>query len=273
MVAVDTTFEFKGITMYSIEQINQLAITAGDKIMEIYDREFKIVSKQDNSPLTEADLASHHCIVAGLKQLTPDIPVLSEESSPDELIDRISWTKYWLIDPLDGTKEFIKKNGEFTVNIALIEKGIAVLGVVYAPALGVLYYGDQEGAFKVESDLVTKITVRTVPEKDEIWGVVGSRSHQSTEFLDFVKNIKNHNIVSMGSSLKICLVAEGKADLYPRLGLTSEWDTAAAHAVVTAAGGLLVRHPELTPLIYNTNADTLLNPFFIVCAKISEAWS
>lgn len=273
MIAVNITFEFKGIKMYSIEQINQLAITAGDKIMEIYDRDFKIESKQDNSPLTEADLASHHCIVDGLQVLTPDIPVLSEESSADELTDRISWKKYWLIDPLDGTKEFIKKNGEFTVNIALIENGIAVLGVVYAPALGVLYYGDGDGAFKVENDLTTKISVKALPKNDEIWGVVGSRSHQSTEFLDFVKNIKNHNIVSMGSSLKICLVAEGKADLYPRLGLTSEWDTAAAHAVVAAAGGLLLKHPELTPLIYNTNADTLLNPFFIVCAKVSDTWS
>ena len=259
--------------MYSIQQINQLAIAAGDKIMEIYEREFRIESKKDNSPLTEADLASHHCIAVGLRVLTPYIPVLSEESSADELTDRISWKKYWLIDPLDGTKEFIKKNGEFTVNIALIENGVAVLGGVYAPALGVLYYGDQDGAYKVENNFVTKITVKAVPENEEAWEVVGSRSHQSTGLLDFVKNIKNHNIVSMGSSLKICLVAEGKADIYPRLGLTSEWDTAAAHAVVTAAGGLLLQHPELTPLIYNANADTLLNPSFIVCAKISDTWS
>ena len=273
MTAVVITFGLKGLNMYSIEQVNQLAISAGDKIMEIYDREYKIESKADNSPLTAADLASHYAIVAGLKLLSPNIPVLSEESSADELTDRISWTKYWLIDPLDGTKEFIKKNGEFTVNIALIEDGVAVLGVVYAPALGVLYYGDREGAFKVVNDIVTKVSVKAVPENDQVWGVVGSRSHQSPEFLDFVKNIKNHSIVSMGSSLKICLVAEGKADLYPRLGLTSEWDTAAAHAVVTAAGGLLVQYPELTPLIYNKNADTLLNPFFIVCAKVSDTWS
>ena len=115
--------------------------------------------------------------------------------------------------------------------------------------------------------------MKPVPVNDELWRVVGSRSHQSAEFLDFVKNIKNHNIVSMGSSLKICLVAEGKADLYPRLGLTSEWDTAAAHAIVTSAGGLLVQYPGLNPLVYNTNADTLLNPFFIVCAEISDTWA
>ena len=259
--------------MYSVEKINALAIQAGDKIMEIYNRDFQVVNKADNSPLTEADLASHHCIVDGLNLLTPAIPVLSEESSAADLNGRSRWSKYWLIDPLDGTKEFIKKNGEFTVNIALIENGIATLGVVYAPALDVLYYADQQGAFKTENGVTAKIQVKPVPVNDEVWGVVGSRSHQSAEFLDFVKNIKNHNIVSMGSSLKICLVAEGKADLYPRLGLTSEWDTAAAHAIVTAAGGLLVQYPGLNPLVYNTNADTLLNPFFIVCAAISDTWA
>jgi 3'(2'), 5'-bisphosphate nucleotidase len=199
--------------------------------------------------------------------------VLSEESSAEDLTDRMSWTKYWLIDPLDGTKEFIKKNGEFTVNIALIENGIATLGVVYAPALDVLYYGSCNGAFKIKGAIVTKISVKSLPENDETWDIVGSRSHQSTEFLNFVRNFKNHNIVTMGSSLKICLVAEGKADLYPRLGLTSEWDTAAAHAVLTAAGGLLLSHQELSPLIYNTKAKTLLNPFFIACSEISKIWS
>jgi len=259
--------------MYSIEQINQLAIKAGDKIMEIYKRDFDIEKKADNSPLTEADLASHHCIVDGLKVITPDIPVLSEESCEQDLQGRISWKKYWLIDPLDGTKEFIKKNGEFTVNIALIEDNVPVFGVVYAPSLKVLYYGDSNGAYKIEGSTVSAIKVKPAPCGSEVWSVVGSRSHQSTEFLDFVKNIKNHEIVSMGSSLKICLVAEGKADLYPRLGLTSEWDTAAAHAVVNAAGGLLLQYPELTPLKYNTRAETLLNPFFIVCAGVSGTWA
>jgi len=259
--------------MYDIEQVNLLAIKAGDKIMEIYQRDFEIEQKADNSPLTEADLASHHCIVDGLKVITPDIPVLSEESSEQDLQGRINWRKYWLIDPLDGTKEFIKKNGEFTVNIALIEDGVAVFGVVYAPVLGVLYYGDSDGAYKVEGDIVSEIKVQPAPSGNEVWSVVGSRSHQSTEFLDFVKNIKNHQIVSMGSSLKICLVAEGKADLYPRLGLTSEWDTAAAHAVVSAAGGLLLQYPEMTPLKYNTRAETLLNPFFIVCSQVSSVWA
>jgi len=263
--------------MHSVDQINALAIKAGNKIMEIYNREFHVESKSDNSPLTEADLASHHCIVNGLKVLTPDIPVLSEESSNKDLEGRFSWRKYWLIDPLDGAKEFIKKNGEFTVNIALVENGVAVFGVVYAPALNVLYYGGSEGAFKVE-DTVNKpadarsITVRSLPVEGDKWRIVGSRSHQSDKFLEFVSIIKNHDIVSMGSSLKICLVAEGKADLYPRLGLTSEWDTAAAHAVVNAAGGLLLQYPELTPLEYNTRAETLLNPFFVVCSQVSDVW-
>jgi len=264
--------------MYSIDQINSLAIKAGDLIMEIYNRDFYIETKSDNSPLTEADLASHHCIVDGLRALTPDIPVLSEESSESDLDGRISWRKYWLIDPLDGTKEFIKKNGEFTVNIALIEDGQAALGVVYAPALNVLYYGDSEGAFKVEdvankSAQVQSIKVKRLPIKGDQWSIVGSRSHQSDEFLEFVSNINNHDIVSMGSSLKICLVAEGKADLYPRLGLTSEWDTAAAHAVVNAAGGLLLQYPELIPLEYNTKPETLLNPFFVVCSQVSDVWA
>ena len=264
--------------MYSIDQINALAIKAGDQIMDIYKRDFHVENKSDSSPLTEADLASHHCIVDGLNALTPDIPVLSEESSKSELEGRINWRKYWLIDPLDGTKEFIKKNGEFTVNIALIEEGIAVLGVVYAPALNVLYYGDSEGAFKVEDTVnkpasVKSIKVKPIPVEGDEWSIVGSRSHQSAEFLEFVSNIKNHDIVSMGSSLKICLVAEGKADLYPRLGLTSEWDTAAAHAVVSAAGGLLLQHPELTPLEYNTRPETLLNPFFVVCSQVSDVWA
>jgi len=264
--------------MYSIDQINALAMKAGDQIMDIYKRDFQVENKSDSSPLTEADLASHHCIVDGLNALTPDIPVLSEESSINDLKGRISWRKYWLIDPLDGTKEFIKKNGEFTVNIALIENGVAVFGVVYAPALNVLYYGGTEGAFKIgdtvnKPEEATPIQVKSLPVKGDKWSIVGSRSHQSDEFLEFVSGINNHEIVSMGSSLKICLVAEGKADLYPRLGLTSEWDTAAAHAVVNAAGGLLLQYPELIPLEYNTRPETLLNPFFVVCSQVSDIWA
>ncbi|MBU2964339.1 3'(2'),5'-bisphosphate nucleotidase CysQ [Amphritea sp. 2_MG-2023] len=259
--------------MFNNQDIIALAKQAGAAIMEIYQRGFEISEKSDASPLTEADLASHHCIVDGLKQLTPEIPVLSEESSADEHQGRMSWNTYWLIDPLDGTKEFIKKNGEFTVNIALIDQGKAVFGVVYAPALGVTYWGDAEGAFKEEEGLVEPIHVSEIPGDADVWRVVGSRSHQSDEFKAFVQGLPQTEVVSMGSSLKLCLVAEGAADLYPRLGLTSEWDTAAAHAVVTAAGGQVLQYPELTPLLYNTRPDTLLNPFFIVCANKDDSWA
>lgn len=253
--------------MFNNNEIIALAKEAGAAIMDIYRREFAVYDKQDESPLTEADLASHHCIVEGLRTITPDIPVLSEESGVAEHEGRMEWQTYWLIDPLDGTKEFIKKNGEFTVNIALIDQGKAVFGVVYAPALDVTYWGDANGAFKEEAGSLSAITVSPLPEEGQIWRVVGSRSHQSDEFKAFVEKLPETEVVSMGSSLKLCLVAEGKADIYPRFGLTSEWDTAAAHAVVEAAGGLVLQHPGLKPLLYNTRPDTLLNPFFIVCAE------
>ena len=215
-----------------------LANTAGVKIMAIYAHDFEVDYKDDSSPLTQADLASHHYIVDGLRELTPQIPVLSEESSEDEKRNRMSWQTYWLIDPLDGTKEFVKKNGEFTVNIALVNNHQPVFGVVYAPALDVTYWGDKSsGAFKVDGDIEKAITVRPRPVNTADWIVVGSRSHQSDEFKFFMKDYEDAEIVSMGSSLKLCFVAEGKADLYPRLGLTSEWDTAASQAVVEAAGG------------------------------------
>ncbi|MBR9888979.1 MAG: 3'(2'),5'-bisphosphate nucleotidase CysQ [Oceanospirillales bacterium] len=258
--------------MFNNQDIIDLAKRAGAAIIAIYQQDFAVYEKQDESPLTEADLASHHCIVNGLKQLTPQIPVLSEESGADEHLDRMSWQRYWLIDPLDGTKEFIKKNDEFTVNIALIDQGKAVFGVVYAPALDVTYWGDADGAFKESGGKVESIRVSEIPAEGAVWRVVGSRSHQTDEFKAFVKGLPDTEVVSMGSSLKLCLVAEGVADLYPRLGLTSEWDTAAAHAVVTAAGGQVLQYPELTPLLYNARPDTLLNPFFIVCADKSDKW-
>ena len=259
--------------MYKAEQIVALAKLAGDKILDIYQRDFSIETKKDQSPLTEADLAAHRCIVAGLKQITPDIPVLSEESSEAELQGRQQWTKYWLIDPLDGTKEFIKRNGEFTVNIALIENGLPVFGVVYAPVPEVFYVGGASGAYKLDKGVKTDISTAKIPGLSDQWRIVGSRSHQSDEFKVFVKKFADTDVISMGSSLKLCLVAEGAADLYPRLGLTSEWDTAAAHAVVNAAGGKVLEYPSLKPLVYNSRPDTLLNPFFIVCADVDQIWA
>jgi len=245
-----------------------LAKTAGEKIMAIYSQDFDVDYKEDSSPLTQADLASHHCIVDGLRELTLDIPVLSEESSKDEKLCRTSWETYWLIDPLDGTKEFVKKNGEFTVNIALVTNHHPVFGVVYAPALDVMYWGyKSSGAFKEVDGIEQTITVRPRSENSADWVVVGSRSHQSDELKAFMKDYSDAEIVSMGSSLKLCLVAEGKADLYPRLGLTSEWDTAASQAVVEAAGGQVLAFPDMTPLGCNQDADSLLNPYFLVCAS------
>ena len=257
------------------QAINELSRKAGQAVMEIYEKDFAIYDKSDSSPLTEADLAAHTILVEGLNALTPEIPVLSEESNADEQIDRFSWNTYWLIDPLDGTKEFIKKNGEFTINVALIVAGEPVFGVVYAPAIDVLYWGALgEGAFKQEGDAApAAITVSGVPSVNTGWKVVGSRSHQSDEFKQFMEKLPEAEIIAMGSSLKLCLVAEGKADLYPRLGLTSEWDTAAAHAVVLAAGGQVLSMEDMKPLIYNSRKDTLLNPHFIVCPETSSFWT
>lgn len=247
----------------------ELAKNAGEAIMGTYKKDFAVYDKSDASPLTEADLASQRCIVEGLARLTPDIPVLSEESSEEDIQQRLEWNCYWLVDPLDGTKEFIKKNGEFTVNIALIENHQPVFGVVHAPALNITWWGQTgQGAFKIGQDgQQAAIQVRTRPTSTRDWKVVGSRSHQSNEFKAFMQQYPGAKLVSMGSSIKLCLVAEGSADLYPRLGLTSEWDTAAAQAVVEAAGGLVLEYPDLKALRYNTRPETLLNPHFLVCAN------
>lgn len=259
--------------MIDEQKVIALAKEAGERIMGIYSKDFSIYEKSDESPLTEADLLSHNCLVQGLSEIAANIPVLSEESSEQTMVERFGWDVYWLIDPLDGTKEFIKKNGEFTVNIALIESGKAVFGVVHAPAIGVTYWGGKDGAYKEEQEgSVERISVSDTPSSNGSWRIVGSRSHQSEEFAAFVKKFESSEIVSMGSSLKLCLVAEGEAHLYPRLGLTSEWDTAAAQAVVEAAGGLVLKYPDLDPLIYNSHEDTLLNPFFIVCSRLSDVW-
>ena len=246
-----------------INEILAIARQAGDAILDIYERDFTTSEKSDQSPLTEADLAAHEVIVAGLQALTPDVPVLSEESASISWEERQQWSKYWLVDPLDGTKEFIKRNGEFTVNIALIEDHKAVMGVVYAPVLSRFYFADENGAFRQDqgSDAV-RLTVAT-HEEGQVWNVVASRSHMSDETKAFIEKLRVCELVSMGSSLKLCLVAEGAADVYPRFALTSEWDTAAAQCVVECAGGRVVT-PAFEPLLYNTK-DSLLNSFFIVC--------
>ena len=249
------------------EEIIKIAERAGSIILSIYQRDFEIKEKADQSPLTEADMASHKFITESLKRLHPSVPLLSEESLDIEMAERMSWESYWLIDPLDGTKEFVKRNGEFTVNIAYVQRHRPVFGVVYAPVLGVTYWGGVDiASFKRTEEGQQKIRVRKLPTKTSDIKIVGSRSHQSEAFLAFMNNYPDAELVAMGSSLKLCLVAEGFADLYPRLGLTSEWDTAAAQAIVEGAGGKVVSYPDFNPLKYNTNSESLLNPHFLVSA-------
>lgn len=252
-----------------LEQIIAIATAAGGAILEVYHRDFGILEKDDKSPLTEADLAAHQYIVATLTDLTPDIPVLSEESAGVDYAIRASWPRYWLVDPLDGTKEFIKRNGEFTVNIALIENGRATLGVVHVPVSGVTYFGRvTDGAWKRGNGQT--VAIQVARDCAHPVRVAGSRSHAGDSLARFLDRLGEHEIVSMGSSLKLCLVAEGRADIYPRLGPTSEWDTAAAQAVVEAAGGQ-VTDTELQPLRYNTKAS-MLNPHFLVFGDTRMAW-
>lgn len=249
------------------EQVIAIAQAAGKKIMEVYQRDFDVAHKADKSPLTEADLAAHAIIENRLQTLDNKLPVLSEESAAIDWNTRKTWSEYWLVDPLDGTREFIKKNDEFTVNIAHIVNGTPVWGVVVAPALGVTYFGGTAvgKSFKrLASDTV--ITVAALPEGDEGWCIVGSRSHQSDEFAEFIRRFRSPTIKSMGSSLKICLVAEGQAHLYPRLGPTSEWDTAAAHGILLGAGGQLVDLNNGQDLHYNQE-DNLLNPYFLAASR------
>jgi 3'(2'), 5'-bisphosphate nucleotidase len=237
-----------------------IAADAGQAIMDIYDSEFAVELKDDRSPLTEADRAAHAIIVEALSRLSPKLPILSEESAGVDIQHRRQWDQFWLVDPLDGTKEFIKRNGEFTVNIALIDDHKPILGVVLAPAIGVAYAGIVGvGAFKRVSGTDTPIAVQR-PAHEPL-RVVGSRSHANPDLAAFLDRIGPHEMKPMGSSLKICLVAEGAADLYPRLGPTSEWDTAAAEAILISAGGSMM---DLTgqPLAYNAR-DTLLNPYFL----------
>ena len=248
-----------------LHEIVKLAHEAGRQIMEIYEADDSGVQrKADGSPLTAADLASHHAIVTGLQQLTPDLPVLSEESVAMDYDARRNWQRFWLVDPLDGTKEFIKRNGEFTVNIALIEQGRPVLGVVYAPALGLSYFAEQGGgAFRQSGDaapVAIKVLFHRAPETLRM---VGSRSHSDQRQDNLVAHLGGGEFQSMGSSLKLCLVADGSAHLYPRLGPTMEWDTAAAHAVVLEAGGRVCnRYGD--ELAYNKT--DLHNPPFVVLA-------
>lgn len=247
----------------NLKDIVNIAKEAGDAIMEIYEKDFTIEYKDDKSPLTEADLKSNEIICYALKNLYPDIPIISEENKEIPYHVRKKWDYFWLIDPIDGTKEFIKKSGEFTVNIALINNDTPVLGVVYAPVLNDMYFSKKNvGAYKNDERLPVQQNVE--PEKE--LNVVASISHLSKETQTFIDALSLHteklNLVSKGSSLKLCLVAEGAADIYPRLGPTMEWDTGAAHAIVIESGKQVVQYENGNSLVYNK--ENLLNPWFIV---------
>ena len=251
--------------------ICNVSIEAGKEILNFYNNEIEVTHKQDLSPLTKADLASNKIILESLTKLNSNIPILSEESLVDWSI-RKNWKKYWLVDPLDGTKEFIKKNGEFTVNIALIEDNNPILGVVYVPAKSLLYLAEKnKGSFKTNTkdklknfEGIQKILVSSQTKRAR---VIGSRSHSNATFDNWVKEkFPNAEIVQAGSSLKFCLIAEGEADIYPRFGPTSEWDIAAGHMIVDEAGGK-IRTFQDDSIKYNTK-ENIINPEFYAIGNI-----
>ncbi len=247
-----------------------LAQQAGEQILEVYETDFSVQSKDDASPLTAADLAAHNTIKKGLSALTPGVPLLSEESRAIPWSTRGQWQTYWLVDPLDGTREFVNRNGEFTVNIALIDGHRPVMGVVHVPVNGVTYSAAAGfGAWRQDSD-GSERAIRVQQPASSPLRVVGSRSHPGLDLADYLDELGPHEIVPMGSSLKFCLVAEGRADIYPRLGPTSEWDTAAAQAVVECAGGRVLTGNG-SALAYN-QSDNILNPYFVVVGDPARDW-
>lgn len=253
-----------------IDPVVKLAREAGDAILEIYDTEFAVQEKDDTSPLTLADMASNRHIEAGLRELTPHIPLISEESGLPDFAVRGAWDCYWLIDPLDGTREFVSRNGEFTVNIALILNHRPVLGVVHVPVKQKTYVGC-EGVGAVLRDAGAEPRrIHVAEQSQRPVRVVGSRSHRGHSLDTYLEKLGDYEMHPMGSSLKFCLVAEGAADVYPRLGPTSEWDTAAAQAVVEQAGGEVLEI-DGKPLSYNRKAD-ILNPHFIVVGPRDHDW-
>jgi len=245
---------------FNIDDILNIAKKAGNEILKIYNQDFEVEYKDDKSPLTIADKTSHNIIVKGLEKY--NLPILSEEGKNISYEERKNWELFWMIDPLDGTKEFIKKNGEFTINIALIYKNEPIFGVVYAPVLEWMYFNDNENSYKIEKDKLIKLPIK---REDNKFIIVASKSHLTEETKNFIDNLqtdKEKEFISKGSSLKLCMVAEGSADIYPRLAPTMEWDTAAADAVVRKASKNVYKANSTENLIYNK--ENLLNPYFIV---------
>lgn len=253
----------------SIDKIIDISKQAGQAILDIYATDFEVDYKEDESPLTAADQAANDIIVKALAALYPDIPIISEEIKNMDYEERKSWELCWVVDPLDGTKEFLKRNGEFTVNIALVKNGEPILGVIYVPVKDVTYYNAIGGkAYKqLGTDSANEISAQAADGANI--KIVASRSHLNEDTEKFIEEKKKEfsdiDIVAAGSSLKFCLVAEGTAHVYPRFAPTMEWDTAAGQAIVVASGARVLRHPEMTPLDYNK--ENLLNPYFLVTAQ------
>ena len=245
-----------------IQDINKIALESGKAILEIYNREFSVEYKDDNSPLTEADTKANKIICDSLEKLYPEIPILSEENTEVDYEVRKNWNYYWCVDPIDGTKEFIKKNGEFTVNIALIHKNYPVLGVVFIPVLGDIYYAKKgKGAFKNGDRLPLK-----KGKKLDVIKVIVSNSKQPPEIFEFIKTLRKKDnyridLILKGSSLKFCMVAEGEVDIHPKFSPIREWDTAASHSILLESGKNILHYQTGKQIIYNKK--NLLHPWFI----------
>ncbi|MBT8220874.1 MAG: 3'(2'),5'-bisphosphate nucleotidase CysQ [Bacteroidia bacterium] len=249
---------------YLVKEVIEIARAAGTIIMQVYNeyQDIQIQEKSDKSPLTIADQKSNEIIVAGLNQLAINYPIVSEENKTIPYEERVKFNRFWMVDPLDGTKEFIKRNGEFTVNIALIDNGIPILGVVYAPALDLMYWAVKEiGAYKVVQEEDVGIFASHFSAVDTALRIVCSRSHMNEETKAFVGQLAKPVLVPTGSSLKIVYLAEGKADIYPRLGPTMEWDIAAAQIILEEAGGSVKEAEKLQNMTYNK--ENMLNPYFV----------
>ena len=244
-----------------IDSVKGIACLAGDAIMDVYNTNFDFQLKYDNSPLTKADKISNKIILDSLKETTPNIPVLSEESSNISFEERSSWKTYWLVDPLDGTKEFIKKNGEFTVNIALIKNNTPIFGVIRVPALSVTYWGGAGIGSMKEIDQKRVRNIHVSKFNSQNLRVISSRSHKNKILNSYLNRLGCTEEIYVGSSLKFCLLAEGKADFYPRLGPTSEWDTAAGEAILKFSGGFMLSDQGVK-MLYNFS-ESLLNPYFV----------
>ena len=248
-----------------IEQLIKISKEAGKAILEVYNSDFDYELKEDLSPLTKADTASHNIICERLEALTPDIPILSEENSDIPFNIRSQWNQYWLVDPLDGTKEFIKRNGEFTVNIALIEDKIPKFGVIYIPVSNEIYWGLENHGSYYQKNIHEKKRIQVSEITHNPLRIITSRSHENIIPQSFLDQIGNPEIINKGSSLKFCLIAAGEADIYPRLGPTSEWDTAAGEAIVKYAGGY-VTTMKGDQILYNKK-ESFINPNFLVSSN------